>query len=210
MFASIGLWFAKSALMMSPVGGMVRGAGAVIGKLPRQFWYALIVIAIVVGGYFWVKHQIHAAYDRGYKDGYTQARNEDIAAAAKQREAALAWKKRADDANETIRQKEQALHDQTVASNRALADALRVRVHNAQVQPAGGGGQAVPGAAAAADRHSRPQPQADAAVAGGAAAPRVCVDAGRLIDYAEQADNDHDALIRIEDAWRQYQANQPR
>jgi hypothetical protein len=47
-------------------------------------------------------------------------------------------------------------------------------------------------------------------VAGGAAAPRVCVDAGRLIDYAEQADNDHDALIRIEDAWRQYQANQPR
>lgn len=186
-----------------------QGAKAAAKKVPRWVWIVLATAAVLLGGYLWVNHKIHQAYANGSKAGHAAQFAHDQAENDKIRQQAIAWKRKADQANATIHQKEQALHDQTVASNRALADALRLRLGAAH-QPSGGSGQHLSGASAAAVQPGGPQSQADAAVASGAAAPRVCVDAGALIDYAEQADNDHDALIHTEDAWKGYKGNEPK
>jgi hypothetical protein len=202
-FPSIAAWVAKSALMSSPVGAFLK-------RIPRQVWIALAIAAALVAAFLWHQHAMHKALKQAHDSGYAQARSEDQAAIDKARAAARDWKLKADQANETIHKKEQALHDQTVANNHALADALRMRVHaNAAAQSVGGSRTTMSGAASAADRQGRPDARTDARVVA-QADPLVCVPAGRLIDYAEQADNDHDALIRTEDAWKQYEANQPK
>lgn len=187
-----------------------QGAKAAVQKVPRWVWIALAVTAVLVGGYLWVNHKIHQAYADGSKAGHAAQFAYDEGIAAKARAQARDLKIKLDTANVKIHNQEQTSHDQTVAANRALADALRVRIDQRQrVQPGDRGVANLPGAAAAGVSAGGSQAQADAQLGQGAARPVVCVDANQLIDYAEQADNDHDALVKTEDAQKLYQQHWP-
>lgn len=198
MLAPIALWLGKSALMQSPIGSFLKG-------IPPKAWLVLAIIAALIGAVVWHQHAAHKALSQADQSGYNRAKEEDRAAMAKARSEATAWKSVADLNNAKIIQQEKARHDETVAHNHALADALRVRLGASKVHPAGSGGGNLPRPATAAGGSGRPLAPADAGLAG-----QVCVPAGPLIDYAEQADNDHDARIRIEDAWRRLQQSWPK
>lgn len=78
MIGKLAVWAGKSALMMSPAGGIIRGAGALFGKVPWQIWAALaLAIAVFVG----VKvhgHKVDAfgneRFTAGYAKGYADAK----------------------------------------------------------------------------------------------------------------------------------------
>jgi hypothetical protein len=191
------------------------GAKAAAMKVPRWVWIALAVTVVLVGGYLWVNHKIHQAYTQGHtlgrKEGHAAQFAYDQAIMAKARAQARAFKKQLDTANTTIHNQEQTRHDQTVAANHALADALRMRFDRQSNRPQarGGGGGHLPGATVAGLSTGGSQPGADAQLGQAADRPIVCVDAQQLIDYAEQADNDHDALVKTEDAHKRYLEHWP-
>lgn len=177
-------------------------------SIPPKAWIALAIVGVLVGGYLWINHKIHAAYVQGKKDGHAAQFAYDQAQLDKIRAQARAFKQKLDDANTRIQTEEKARHDQTVAANRALADALRVRI-GTKAKPGGGGSANLPSTAPPGVSAGGPQPPADAGLGQGADRPLILVDANRLIDYAEQADNDHDALVRTEDAHKRYQQSWP-
>lgn len=195
---------------LSKLTGFGQGAKAVVQKVPRWVWIALAVAAVLIGGYLWVNHKIHQAYAEGSKAGHVAQFAYDQALADKARAQARDLKLKLDTANTKIHNQEQTSHDQTVATNRALADALRMRIAERQrVQASDRGVANLPGAATAGVPAGGPHPQADAQLGQGADRPVVCVDANQLIDYAEQADNEHDALVKTEDAQKKYQEHWP-
>jgi hypothetical protein len=173
---------------------------------PKVKQWLLIAVAVLILGFV---HQIyaHRQAHKQYVAGYAAAQKADQALIDKERAEAVAWKKKADDNNSKIVAEGKARHDETVAHNHALADALRVRIHAAS-QPIGASRPALPHFAGAAVQPGGPQPQADAGLAGEAAT--VCVNAEQLIDYAEQADNDHAALETTEDTWKRLQRTWPK
>jgi hypothetical protein len=185
-----------------------RGAKATAQRIPPKVWIGLAVAAVLVGGYFWVNHKIHQAYANGSKAGHAAQFAHDQAEMAKARALARAYKLKLDTANTKIHNEEQTRHDQTVAANRALADALRLRVRTSP-QPGGRGVSNLPGAATAGVPAGGPRSTADAGLGQGGDRPLICVDGAKLIDYAEQADNEHDALVRTEDAQKRYQEHWP-
>lgn len=190
--------------------GFGQGAKAAAQKVPKWVWIALATVAVLVGGYLWVNHKIHQAYANGSKAGHAAQFAYDEGIAAKARAQARAYKVQLDTANAKIHNQEQTSHDQTVAANRTLADALRVRIAQRQRVQAGDRGSAnLPGTAATGVPAGGSQAQADAQLGEGAAGSVVCVDANQLISYAEQADNEHDALVRTEDAQKRYQEHWP-
>lgn len=212
MFGMLGgklaLWLARSALMSSPVGGALKGGFGLLQRIPKPVWEALTVAAYVIALICLHQHYANAAISKAYKDGFAAARKQDQEAADQVRAKAEAYKVSADAANVKIYNERKVAHDQVVAVNHRLADALRVRAAAAAVHPVSGGRGHLPGATDAAVRTGGPPSPADAQLGAGPA-PVVCVDAGQLIDYAEQADDEHDALEKAEDAWKQYRANQP-
>jgi hypothetical protein len=185
-----------------------QGAKSIVSRIPRWAWIALAVVALLVGGYLWINHKIHQAYANGSKDGHAAQFAHDQAEMDKVRARARAFKLQLDTANTKIHNEEQARHDQVTAANRALADALRLRV-GTKAQPGGRGVANLSGAAAAGVAAGGSQPPADAGLGQGADRPLVCVDAGALIDYAEQADDEHDALVKQEDAQKRYKERWP-
>lgn len=186
-------------------GGIASKAKSAWSAIPPKV--KLILLAIVAAVALIFLHQWYA--DRQLKAadqaGYDRAKREDQAAMTKARTDAAAWKQKADVSNGKIKQKGDTLHDQAVTHNRALADDLRLRV-GTKVQPSGRSGPGMPGVATAAGRPDGSQPYTDAGLAEQATATVPALD---LINYAEQCDNDHDARIRIEDAWDRYKANWP-
>jgi hypothetical protein len=194
-------FIAKSALMQSPVGAFLK-------MVPAWAWKALAIAALLLGLFLWHqltvrKHDVALIHQAKVEQFAHDQAQLDAA-----RKAAVNWKRKADQANSRIHDEEKARHDQNVAHNRALADALRLRLR-AKAQPVGRGGSVVSGASGIAGWSGGPLSQANAGVVGETASS-ICVPGAPLIDYAEQADNDHDALIRIEDTWRRYQQNQPK
>lgn len=187
-----------------------RGAKATARKVPSWVWIALAVAAVLLGGYLWINHKIHQAYANGSKAGHAAQFAYDEGIAAKARAQARDFKQKLDTANVKIHNQEQTSHDQTVAANHTLADALRVRIAQRQRVQAGDRSSAnLPGAAATGVPAGGSQAPTDAGLGQGAARPLVCVDAYQLVDYAEQADNDHDALVKTEDAQKRYAEHWP-
>jgi hypothetical protein len=191
--------------MTSPAGPFIAGAGAVLKRIPPKVWLALAVIAALIGGYLWVEHKIHQAYAEGSKAGHAAQFAHDQAEADRVRAIARQWKQRADAEHAKITQEERASYDKTVAANRALADALRLRV-SPPIHSGNGGGGYLSSASSLGDSSGRPEPQADARLAGATAT----VPAEQLITYAEQCDDDHAARITVEDQWKRLQDSWPK
>lgn len=105
MFALIGGFLAKSALMSSPIGGFLKA-------IPRQVWIALAIAATVLAVVLWYNHQIHAAYDRGHKEGVAA----ENARLAKRAEALTAQiRKKGEDLAAHIRSKNREANDRSNA-----------------------------------------------------------------------------------------------
>jgi hypothetical protein len=48
----LGAWFAKSALMSSPVGGFLK-------MVPQKVWIGIAIAAALLGAYLWHQHKVH-------------------------------------------------------------------------------------------------------------------------------------------------------
>lgn len=162
-------------------------------------WKLGILVALALGvGFLVHQHVAHVKLKNQYNDGYAAAQKADQKIIDAARAEARQYKARLDATNIKITNEEHARYEDQANHNRAVADALRVRL-NAAHQPGSRGGGHLPGVPAAGGPAGRPQPAADAGLAAGPAPATVCVDAAKLIDYAEQADDDHDARVTIED-----------
>jgi hypothetical protein len=195
-------------LAASVVLGKVKSAWGAIP--PKVRLYALIALAVIAAGlahHFYAKHQLHAQYQLGYDAGYAQAVKDDQKKIDAANAAARAWKTKADASNMKVTTEERGHYDDKASHNRAVADAIRVRIR-AKSQPQNGSSPALPHFAAAGGAAGGPQPQANAGLAGEAAT--ICVNAEELVTYAQNADDDHDARVTVEDQWKRLQINWPR
>ena len=117
MIASLAGWLAKSALMMSPVGGFLK-------LVPGWAW-KLIGIAAVVGALLWAhQHVAHKALKKADAAGYQRAKDEDARALVKAHKDALAWKTKYDRNEATRSQKFRENTDAQIAAINRHADNL--------------------------------------------------------------------------------------
>lgn len=113
MFTAVAAFFARSALMSSPVGGLLKA-------VPRWAWIALAGALALLGAYLWHQHAAHKALDAAY------ARGRDDYAAKVEAHARSIEAKAADLAariNQPIRDK----LNENLGRIHADADAVRLR-----------------------------------------------------------------------------------
>ena len=186
----------------------ISGWSAMSPKMHLYIIGAVAAVLAFIGHQLYAHHQLKTQYELGLKKGHADQFAHDQAEMDKVRAQARAFKQQADKANTLIHNQEKAIHDAQVARNHALADALRMRVRTS-AQPSRGGVANLSGSAGARVAAGGSQPPADAGLGSGADRPLVCVDVNQLIDYAEQADDDYDALVKQEDAQKKYQQHWP-
>lgn len=179
MIAALGLWVAKSALMQSPIGGLLK-------MVPARVW-KLLAIAAAIGlliflALRWHGGRVEQLKTTSFNAGYAKRVAEDTAEATARaaRDVAI---------TAPIRRKT----DETIRNNARLADAVRLRGPGAAAAcidavPAGTGGRQ-PGAG-----------QADAAGAGLPDAQRIAVPFPWLVDSAERCDGNLAEVL----AWREW------
>lgn len=194
MIAMLGGWLAKSVLMQSPVGGVLK-------RISPKVWLYIAIALAVAGAVVWHQHAAHKALRTADATGYARALKDVAERQKKIDAAAVKLKQKVDARTAKIAQQERTHYDQDVARNHALADALRLR-YNAPAGPPRRSGAALPSAARPASAAGGSQPPADAGMAQVPALP--------LITYAEQCDNDHAARIRVEDAWKRFKLEWPK
>lgn len=160
MFATILGFFARSALMTSP-------AGAILKRIPRQVWIALAVAAVLVAAIIWHQAKAHAAIDRAVKaavasaidkrDGQWRQRLDQ------EHRAALAWKGRADAQLAQISKLQRKLTDEETRRIDADRRAMLLRGPGKAAAPAGCRPGDHPGLPGIAGRHvAQPGAAADA------------------------------------------------
>jgi len=117
---------------------------AFLGRVPKQVWLALAVVALIVSGVIWHGHRVHSAINAAEKRGAD--------AEAKRIEVkALALKAKIDALTKSIADIERKANSEKISSSNARADALLVR---------GAGKASCPRNAFAASPASGPQPPA--------------------------------------------------
>jgi hypothetical protein len=112
-------FLAESALMMSPIGGFLKGVWKLSGKVPWQIWAAIFAAIALWLGIRWHAHEVH----KTFAAGYAQARSEDKAVLdnlrAQLAQAGLEMKRTS--------QEQRSKNDAANASIHSAADALRVQ-----------------------------------------------------------------------------------
>lgn len=188
MIAALAGFAARSVLMQSPVGAIVRA-------VPRKLWIALAIAAVLLAAFLWHQHRAHAAI------AAAEMRGEQRAYARIETEARALERK----ANDLGRKISNRIRSKTDEDNRRIAgtaDTLRVRGPGQATCP---GGARVP---AGAGRPQSPGGQPDAAgpqmPADELAAVQAAVPWPWLVDRAEQCDLN---LTEVT-AWRSWYVQQ--
>jgi len=186
MIPMIAGWLAKSVLMLSPVGGFIRGAGALARKVPWQVWAAIAAVALIVAGTVYHGHKAHQAIDAAEKRG---ADREATRIAAQ----AIEIKRKADALNAAIAA---TIRSRTDEENRRIArDADDLRLSGPSKARA-----SCPVAATGAGGHVTASGSGDAAGSGMLAEDRAAVPWPWLVQRAEQADLNRGEVL----AWREW------
>lgn len=210
MLKLIGSWLMKSALMTSPAGPFVLGAGSLFKKIPWQVWAAIGIAFALWIGIKWHKHEVH----KTWQAGYNQAVADIKAKAAKQITELKDLKTTGDAKNVAINEGVKKSHDvQNAHIDSNLADLLG-GLRRTQGRVGGDAGRGLPDFAGSAGSNGASSPvddglAQDPAAQGGSAAgddTLVAVPAKGLYVRAAQCDRDYVALTGWEDAyqgWRQ-------
>jgi hypothetical protein len=155
--------------------------------VPRWLWIALAAVALLIGGIIWHQHKLKV-HDTTLVKATIATRDAAWKAAFdKERAAALAWKANADKQAATIANDERKIHDQAVASNAAVADALRLRGPGAAAAHCGQGNHS--GATTPADRRDQAAPAAGAPTAQVPSDDRAIVSWNWLVQVAREHDD---------------------
>lgn len=192
---------------MPILGGIAAkiAASAIFGRaknfvkaVPREVWIGLAVVITLVAAVWWhnshAEAQLKLAYEQGFADRDKQL---DEALIAMEDEAE-AWKEKYETASTALAATERALHDQTLRSNAARADALRVRGPGAaKACPRPSDSSGLP--TAAGDGGTTDQ-QPNAEGRGMPADQWATVPWAWLVTRAETCDADRDEVIR----WRNW------
>jgi hypothetical protein len=203
MLELIGGWLMKSALMTSPAGSVILGAGKLLKKTPWQVWAAIGIALALWVGVKWHKHEVHKTWQAGYNQAVA-----DIRAAEAKKIAPLKQLKTTGDAkNVAVNEGVKKVHDaQTSHIDSNLADLLGVL----ERPPGGAGsdpGRGVSDAAGSAGPGRAQAPVDDglaqelAAQSGGASDVLIAVPAKQLYVRSAQCDRDYVALTAWEDAY---------
>lgn len=199
---AVGAWLAKSALMSSPAGGLIRGAGGFLKRVPWKVWVAIAIAVALWLGWRWHQHAVHTAYKQGYA-----AAIKDIRAAEAKKIAPLKEAKAAGDAQiAASTQQIRKTHDAQVTHvDRNLADLLGVLEHTQGAARSQAGGR-LPGAAGAAGAERGASPADDRLAQDVAADPGVLVaiPARQLYTRSATCDRDYSALTAWEDWYAAY------
>lgn len=190
-----------------PIGGVIGSiaASAIFGRaknfiksIPREVWIGLAVVIFLVAAVLW--HNSHAAsqlklaYEQGFSDRDKQL---DEALNAMEKEA-TAWKKKYETASIALSTTQRKLHDETLRSNAARADALRVRGPGA-AQACRGSNYST-GLPATSSVGGAAGGQTDADGSGVLADDRAAVPWSWLVSRAESCDADRDEVLQ----WRNW------
>lgn len=211
MFATIGTWLAESALMTSPAGPFLLGAGKLFKKIPWQVWAAIGLALALWLGVRWHTHEIHKIKNEAYQAGYVQAvadvKAQQVKVTAKVVAIKQASEAKIDEGDRGVRKNAQDQNTH-VDSNLARLHSMfankapRRGTGDAQhgVSPADGGASAQPADARADDglahADDRGQPP-------GASEPTITLPAEQLITRLGICDRDYIAVK----AWEQSYAN---
>lgn len=181
MLALLGGFLAKSVLMQSPVGGLLKGIS------PRA-WRIIAIAAALLAAVFLHQHYAHKALKTADATGYARAKAEDAEVAKKM----AARARQTEATGRDITQKVEVSNVQATSNIRAHARDQRMRISDLQnSRVAGGPLPGLPGAASGGNDHANGS--ADAAVGG----PFLAVPALELVDRAEQCDINTQNLIDL-------------
>lgn len=142
------------------IAARISGARALLARLPRDVWIALAVVALVVAGVVWHRHEASAALDAaraGQKASDEAAFAKKIEAARKQ---AQEIRRNAERLEATIAALNRRIHDEQVRDNAAHASALLMRGPGAATSYCRPGDH--PAASAGAGRRDASAPLGDA------------------------------------------------
>jgi hypothetical protein len=117
---ALGAWFAKSALMTSPVGAFLKG-------IPPGVWKWVGIAALVLGMFLLHQCAAHKALRKADLSGYNRAKAEDQKKLDKAHSDALAWKKQVDASHARIAQLIKDMNDEEARHINRTADDLIVR-----------------------------------------------------------------------------------
>jgi hypothetical protein len=183
MLTSLVGFFAKSALMRSPIG-------AVLKRIPKQVWIAVAIALALAAAFVWHQHKAHSALKSADAAGYARAMK-DVEARA------LKLKAKVDKLTAKISAEERTKNDVENRRIASAADALRLR----------GPGKAlctVPaGAPGASSGHFDASGPGDASVSGVLDPQRVALvglPVSSAVGFAEQ----HDVLRAEVISWREW------
>lgn len=211
---AIGKWAMESALMTSPAGPFIIGAGKLFKKIPWQVWAAIAAAILIYIGIQWHTHEIHKLRDESYKAGYAQAVKDIKAEEAQKTAEVVAITNDGDGQQEQVNQGVQKTYAQDVDSINATADRLRAAYQ--QRRPSSVAGPSVPAVSASTadaaapvgggrsedDRLGAADPRPSDA---GTGEPTIVVPALQLIDRAVICDTDH---AQVKAWWKWYDDNE--
>lgn len=121
---------------MPILGGIAAkiAASAIFGRakdfvkaIPREVWIGLAVVIALVAAVWWHNSHADAQLKLAYEQGFADRDKQLDEALTAMKDEAKAWKEKYETASTALATTERALHDQTLRSNAARADALRVR-----------------------------------------------------------------------------------
>lgn len=175
---AIALWLGRSALMQSPIGGILK-------MIPRWLWILLAVAAAVLFAVHWHSGKIEDLRSTSFQAGYAKA-----VADGKQRVHVVEHQ------SETVSSEERKTAHEEIERNGRAADALRVRGPGAAAcvnpgLPVGAGGSGAIGG-----RADDPL----AGVPGGERQRLIALPFAETVDRAEIADANRTEVL----AWRQW------
>lgn len=205
MFAGIGIgiveFFAKSALMQSPIGGILKGIWSLLGKIPWQVYAVIFAVIALWLGVRWHAHEVHKTWQSGYNQAIA-----DIKAQEAKKVAPLVTAKQVADAkidvgNEGVKKNVQ---DQNHRVDVNIADLLSMYQTTGRARPdAGGSVHQADGSASAQPADARPD-DGRAAPDSQGADPVITVPAKWLITRAGVCDRDYIALKAWEQSYAIY------
>lgn len=190
-----------------PLGGVIASIAAstffgrvkdFLKAIPREVWIALIVVIALVLAVWWHNSHADAQLKLAYEQGVADRDKELDDALALMEEDAKAWKEKYETASNALAVTERALHDQTLRSNAARADALRLRGPGASQACRGSDNPS--GLSSRTSSNGTAAQQSDADGSGVLADDRATVPWPWLVARAESCDADRDEVIR----WRNW------